>query len=207
MCVKNTCFKNRKILESHIRPILVLCLEIKFIFILSLPHVCVSYVWVWTHEWYMCMSKVSFRFQPFLSTLFVAVSLCHMLSSWCGSYIDFSCLCLPSLLRSRGTVPPMASSFFKMSLLRVQTQVLVHVWPVLCPLSHLPSSHLFASLYSGSRVLHLITLWAQRWCMMQEMLSKEVAIIVRQHSEMLTFSIPFFHFKKSFLELVSCLRR
>lgn len=147
----------------------------------------------------MCMSKISFRFQPLLSTLFETVSLCHLLSSWCGSYRDFSCLCLASLLRSHGTVLPMASSFFLMSLLRIQIQVLVHVWPVLYLLSHLPSSHLFAFLYTRSKVLHLITLWAQRWCMMQEMLSKEVAIIVRKHSEMPTFSITFFTLKSHFL--------
>lgn len=89
--------------------------------------------------------------------------------------------------------------FFLMSLLRIQIQVLVHVWPVLYLLSHLPSSHLFAFLYTRSKVLHLITLCAQRWCMMQEMLSKEVAIIVRKHSEMPTFSITFFTLKSHFL--------
>lgn len=102
MCVKNTGFKNRKILESHIRPILVLCLEIKFIFILSLPHVCVSYVWVWTHE-YTCVcqrsaSGFSPSFQPCLwqylfvicwvadggVTLTFPVSACHLSSGAVG---------------------------------------------------------------------------------------------------------------------------
>lgn len=70
-----------------------------------------------------------------------------------------------------------------------------------CVTSALPTepTHLFPFLYTRSRVLHLITLWAQRWCMMQETLSKEVAIIVRKHSEMPTFSITFFTLKSHFL--------
>lgn len=96
---------------------------------------------------FMCASKVYTCLCKYVEirkkhrivfTSFETGSLCCLLP-WTPQYLDsgilgFSCLCLPSLLRSNGitdypTVPTKAMG--------IQTQVLIIVEQTLCPISHL----------------------------------------------------------------------